>query len=146
MLFYRERAAAAPAQGTGMRPQVWPAWEAFQAASEARRQDVHNPEKAAALVEARAELDRRLAAVLARVPYRTRRVGELRPGRDGGQVHLSANAEVSIQGWRRSKGQTLCGAPPGRYAGERPVTCTACLRLLDRHVDREPDPPELALF
>jgi hypothetical protein len=129
-----------------MRPQVWPAWEAFQSASEARQQNLHNPEKAAALVEARTGLERSLAAVLARVPYRTHRVAELRPGRDGGHVHLSVSAEIAIQGWRRPKGQTLCGAPPGRYAGERPVTCTACLRLVDRHVDREPDPPELALF
>lgn len=129
-----------------MPPRVQPAWEAFQAASEARRADVHSAEKAAALVAARDALERSLAEVLGRVPYRTRRVGDLRPGRDGGQVHLAVGAEVSIQGWRRPKGQTLCGAPPGRYAGERPVTCAACLRLLDRHVDQEPDPPELALF
>jgi hypothetical protein len=128
------------------RPQVWPAWEAFHAASEARRTDLHDPDKAAALAQARAALDVRLAEVLARVPYRARRVGELRPGRDGGHVHLSVNSEIAIQGWHRARNQTLCGAPPGRYAGDRPVTCTACLRLLDRHVDLEPDPPELALF
>ncbi|HEX2095146.1 MAG TPA: hypothetical protein VHG28_22290 [Longimicrobiaceae bacterium] len=129
-----------------MRPQVWPAWEAFHAASEARRSDMHDPDKAAALVAAREELERSLAAVLARVAYRTRRVGDLRPGRDGGHVHLAVGAEVSLQGWHRARGQTLCGAPPGRYSGDRPVTCAACLRLLDRHVDLEPDPPALALL
>ncbi|HEX2187696.1 MAG TPA: hypothetical protein VHG51_02300 [Longimicrobiaceae bacterium] len=129
-----------------MRPQVRPAWEAFHAASEARRQDVHDPARATALSGARAALDRALVEVLARVPYRTRRVAELRPGRDGGHVHLAVSGDVSIQGWRRAKGQTLCGEPPGRYAGDRPVTCAACLRLLDRHVDQETDPPELPLF
>ena len=129
-----------------MRPQIWPAWEAFHAAAEERRKHVHDPDKAAALVQARAALDETLAAVLARVPYPTRKVADLRPGRDGGHVHLAANADIKIQGWHRFKGQTLCGEPPGRYAGERPVTCTACLRLLDRHVDREQDPPELPLF
>lgn len=129
-----------------MRPQVWPAWEAFHAASEARRKDVHDPEKAAALVQARAALDRSLAEVLARVPYRARRVADLHPGRDGGHVHLAVGAEVAVQGWHRHRGQTLCEAPPGRWAGDRPVTCAACLRLLDRHVDLEPDPPQLPLF
>jgi|GEM_PF-2752503 len=129
-----------------MRPQVWPAWEGFQAASEARRKDLHSPEKAAALTRARSELDRAVVDVLARVPYRTRRVAELRPGRDGGDVHLAVTSDIAIQGWSRGKGQTLCGAPSGRYAGDRALTCTACLRLLDRHVDLEVDPPELALF
>ncbi|HEV2123123.1 MAG TPA: hypothetical protein VGW38_10160, partial [Chloroflexota bacterium] len=68
-----------------MRPQVWPAWESFQAASRAREQDLHDAEKASALVAARAHLDKALAAVLARVPYRTRKVSELRPGRGGGR-------------------------------------------------------------
>lgn len=125
---------------------MWPAWEAFQDASEARRRDVHDPTKAEALTRTRTALDEALVDVLARVPYRTRRVAELRPGRDGGQVHLSVNGDVSIQGWSRAKGQTLCGTPPGRFAGDRAVSCTVCLRLLDRHVDLEPDPPELALF
>jgi hypothetical protein len=129
-----------------MRPQVWPAWEGFRAASNARQKDMHSPEKASALVEARAELDQALAAVLARVPYRTRKVADRRPGRDGGHVHLAITGDVSVQGWHGHKGQTLCGAAPGRYAGDRAVTCTACLRMLDRHVDLEPDPPELPLF
>lgn len=129
-----------------MRPQVWSAWEAFHAASEARRADVRDPAKAAALTQARAALERALVDALARVPYRTRRVAELRPGRDGGHVHLAVSGDVSVQGWRRAKGQTLCGTPTGRYAGDRPVTCTSCLRLVDRHVDQETDPPELPLF
>jgi hypothetical protein len=129
-----------------MRPQVWSAWESFQAASRARQQDMHDAEKAAALVAARADLDEALAAVLTRVPYRTRKVADLRPGRDGGQVHLALTTEISLQGWQGRKGQTLCGAAPGRYAGERAVSCTTCLRTLDRHVDLEPDPPELPLF
>lgn len=128
-----------------VRPRAGPAWEAFHAASEARRRDLHDPAKAAALAEARAALDRALAEVLARVPYRTRRVAELRPGRDGGHVHLAVGGDVTVQGWHRAKGQTLCGTPTGRWAGDRPVTCTACLRLLDRHVDLEADPPELPL-
>ncbi|HEX8276001.1 MAG TPA: hypothetical protein VF615_25415 [Longimicrobiaceae bacterium] len=123
-----------------------PAWEAFQEASEARRRDVHDPEKAAALVRARTALDEALVDVLARVPYRTRRVAELRPGRDGGLVHLAVGGDAAIAGWRRAAGQTLCGTPPGRPAGDRAVGCAACLRLLDRHVDLEMDPPELALF
>lgn len=129
-----------------MRPEIWPAWEAFHAAAEARRIHMHDPDKAAALVQARAALDEMLAAVLARVPYSARKVADLRPGRDGGHVHLATSAAIAIQGWHRSKGQTLCGDPAGRYAGDRPVTCTACLRLLDRHVDLEQDPPELPLF
>ncbi|MBA2671211.1 MAG: hypothetical protein H0U67_12630 [Gemmatimonadetes bacterium] len=129
-----------------MRPQVWPAWESFHAASLARHQDLHDTEKAAALVAARAHLDTALAAVLARVPYRTRKVSELRPGRDGGRVHLALTTEITLQGWQGRKGQTLCGAAPGRYAGDRAVSCTTCLRMLDRHVDLEPDPPELPLF
>ncbi|MBV9774278.1 MAG: hypothetical protein JO040_10035 [Gemmatimonadetes bacterium] len=128
-----------------MRPSVWKAWEEFEAAAEARRRDQHNPEAAAALVAARAAFERTLAEVAPRVPYRTRRVGDLRPGRDGGKVHLAPTGTVAIQGFRRARGQTLCGAPGGRYEGERPVTCTACLRLLDRHVDLEQDPPELGL-
>jgi len=129
-----------------VRPQAWPAWEAFQQASEARRKDVHDPEKAAALARARTALDEALVDVLARVPYRTRRVAELRPARDGGQVHLAVNGDASIQGWSRAAGQTLCGTPPGRFAGDRAVSCASCLRLLDRHVGLELDPPELALF
>lgn len=129
-----------------MRPQVWPAWESFHAASAAWGHDLHDLEKAAALVQARDALEDSLSAVLARVPYRVRKVADLRPRRDGGQVHLAVSSEIAIEDWHRPKGQTLCGAPPGRFAGERPVTCTACLRLLDRHVDREPNPPELALF
>ncbi|CAN5742752.1 hypothetical protein BH23GEM5_BH23GEM5_19730 [soil metagenome] len=81
-----------------------------------------------------------------RVPYRARKVADLRPRRDGGHVHLAASAEIAIHDWHRARGQTLCGAAPGQYAGDRPVTCTACLRMLDRHVDQEPNPPELPLF
>lgn len=128
-----------------MRPSVLTSWEAFEAAAEARRRDLHDPTRAAALVEARAAFERTLAEALPRVPYRTRRVGDLRPGRDGGKVHLAVTGAVAIQGFHRVRGQTLCGAPGGRYEGERPVTCAACLRLLDRHVDLEQDPPELAL-
>jgi hypothetical protein len=128
-----------------MKPQVWPAWEAFHHASEARRSDVHNAAKAQALVAARAAFDRAMAAIAPRLPYRTRKVGDLRPGRDGGHVHLAVAAEITVQGWHRVRGQTLCGAPPGRPAAERPATCTACLRMLDRHVDLEADPPELGL-
>lgn len=129
-----------------MRPSVWPAWEAFQAAAEARRRDLHSAERAADLVEARADLDRVLAGVLARVPYRAHRVSELRDARGRGHVHLAVASEISIRGMRRSPGQPLCGAAPGRPARERPVTCRECLRLLDQHVDMEPDPPELPLF
>ncbi len=129
-----------------MRPQVWPAWEAFHAASESLRHDLYHAGKADALVQARDALEGTLSVVLARVPYRARKVADLRPRRDRGQVHLAVASETAIQDWHRARGQTLCGAPPGRYAGERPVTCTACLRLLDRHVDLEPNPPELPLF
>ncbi len=129
-----------------VRPRVGPAWEDFQAASEARRLDVHDAAKAAALAAARTALDEALVDVLARVPYRTKRVAELRPGRDGGQVHLAVNGDAAIAGWHRAAGQTLCGTPPGRFAGDRAVSCAACLRLLDRHVDMELDPPELGLF
>lgn len=129
-----------------MRPQIWPAWEAFHTASEAWRHGLHDPENAAALVQARDALENSLSVVLARAPYRARKVADLRPRRDGGYVHLAVRAEIAIHDWHRARGQTLCGAPPGRYAGDRPVTCTACLRLLDRHVDQEPNPPELPLF
>lgn len=129
-----------------MRPQVLPAWDEFERASAARRKDVHSAALAAALTAARAALERSLDAVLERVPYRTRRVGDLRPGRDGGHVHLALVEDAAIGDWRRVRGQTLCGAAPGRPAGDRPVTCAACLRLLDRHVDAEPNPPELGLF
>lgn len=129
-----------------MRPQIWPAWEAFHAASEIWGHDRHDTGNAAALVQARDALEDSLSAVLARVPYRVRKVADLRPRRDGGHVHLAVSSEIGIDDWYRPKGQTLCAAPPGRYAGERPVTCTACLRWLDRHVDREPNPPELPLF
>lgn len=128
-----------------MKPQVWPAWEVFHHASEARRSDLHNPDKAAALVAARAAFDQAVDAVLPRLPYRARKVGDLRPGRDGGHVHLAVGGEITIAGWHRVRGQTLCGVPTGRPAAERPVTCTACLRLVDRHVDLEADPPELPL-
>ncbi|HEX8359265.1 MAG TPA: hypothetical protein VF613_04130, partial [Longimicrobium sp.] len=80
---------------------------------------------------------------LARVPYRPRRAGDLRPGRGGGHVHLALVEDAAIADWRRVRGQTLCGAAPGRPASDRPVTCAACIRLLDRHVDAEPNPPEL---
>ncbi|HEY0038470.1 MAG TPA: hypothetical protein VGB66_17360, partial [Longimicrobium sp.] len=126
-----------------MRPQVHPAHEAFERASAARRRDVHGAAAAAALTEARAVLERTLAEVLARVPYRARRVGDLRPGRDGGHVHLALQHDVAVGEWRRTRGQTICGDPTGRPAPERPVTCATCLRLLDRHVDLEPNPPEL---
>lgn len=129
-----------------MRPQVWPAWEAFHGASLAREQDMHNPAKAAALVAARTQLDEALAAVLARVPYRARKVADLRPTRGGGSVHLAVTKEIVLQGWQGRREQTLCGTASGRYAGERPVTCKTCLRMLDRHVDLEADPPELPLF
>lgn len=128
-----------------MRPQASPAREAFQAAAEARRKDLHNPRRAAELVAARAALDEQLAAVLARLPYRTRRVGDLRPGRDGGHVHLAVAGAIQIGGWSRARSQTVCGALPGRYAADRPVTCRECLRLADQHVDLEPNPPELPL-
>ena len=128
------------------RPPLWAAWEAFHAASEARRTDVHDLEKSAALKDAKEALERRVAAALDRVPYRARAVADLRPGRDGGRVHLAVESEIAIGGWTRSAGQTLCGDPAGRPAPRRPVTCAACLRLLDRHVDLEPDPPELPLF
>jgi hypothetical protein len=121
------------------------AWDDFRAAAEARRSDLRNPEKAAALVAARARLEEALKSALQRVPYRTRRVGDLRPGRDGGQVHLALAGEVSLQGWRRRAGQTLCGDAPGRPAPDRPVTCGACLRLAERHQGVELDPPELGL-
>jgi hypothetical protein len=129
-----------------MKPQAGPALEAFERASEARRRDVHSAAGAAALTTARAELDRALAGVLARVPYRARRVGDLRPGRDGGHVHLAVQHDIALGEWRRARGQTLCGDPTGRPATDRPVTCAACVRLLDRHVDLEPNPPELGLF
>lgn len=129
-----------------MKPQVGPAREAFERASEARRRDVHGADGAAALTAARAALERALAEVLARVPYRARRVGDLRPGRDGGHVHLAVQHDAALPDWRRVRGQTLCGAPTGRPAPERPVSCAACIRLLDRHVDQEPSPPELGLF
>jgi hypothetical protein len=129
-----------------MKPQAGPAFEEFERASAARRKDLHNAALAGALTDARAALERSLAAVLARVHYRTRRVGDLRPGRDGGHVHLAVVDDAAIGDWRRVRGQTLCGAAPGRPAAERPVTCPACVRLLDRHVDAEPNPPELGLF
>jgi hypothetical protein len=129
-----------------MRPQVQPAWDEFERASAARRKDLHSATLAGALTAARAALERSLDAVLERVPYRTRRVGDPRPGRDGGHVHLALVEDAAIGDWRRVRGQTLCGAAPGRPAGDRPVTCAACLRLLDRHVDAEPNPPELGLF
>jgi hypothetical protein len=129
-----------------MRPQVLPAWDEFERASAARRKDLHSAALAGALTAARAALERSLDEVLERVPYRARRVGDLRPGRDGGHVHLALVEDAAIGDWRRVRGQTLCGAAPGRPAGDRPVTCAACLRLLDRHVDAEPNPPELGLF
>ena len=129
-----------------MRPQVGPAREAFERASEARRKDVHGAAAAAALTEALAALDRALAEVLGRVAYRARRVGDLRPGRDGGQVHLAVQHDVALPDWSRRRGETLCGAPTGRPAAERPLTCASCIRVLDRHVDVEAKPPELALF
>lgn len=128
-----------------MRPSVWPSWEAFQQAAEARRRDLHDQEKATVLRDARTVFDASLVDVLARVPYRTRKVGDLRPGRDGGHVHLAVTSDVAVDGIRRAAGQTLCGNPGGRPAAERPVTCTACLRLVDRHVNQEQDPPELPL-
>ena len=128
-----------------MKPSVWNAWERFRAAGEARNKDLHNPEKAAGLVAARSALEEKLVDVLARVPYRTRKVGDVRPGRDGGHVHLAATSDVTIGDFRRSRGQTLCGAAPGRPSAERPVTCAACLRMVDRHVNLEQDPPELPL-
>lgn len=119
------------------------AWEDFRAAGEARRTDLQNPEKAAALVAARGRLDEALRAAQRRVAYRTRHVADLRPGRDGGHVHLALTSDAALPGWTRRAGQTVCGAAPGRPAADRPVTCAACLRQLDRHVDVEPAPPEL---
>ena len=129
-----------------MRPQTGAAREAFERASEARRRDVHSAAAATALAEARAALDRAVADALAHVPYRARRVGDLRPGRDGGHVHLALQHDVAVGEWRRVRGQTLCGAATGRPAAERPVTCAACIRLLDRHVGQEANPPELGLL
>jgi hypothetical protein len=126
-----------------MRPSTAPALEAFEHAAEARRKDVHSAARAAALADAREALERALAAVLARLPYCTRRVADLRPGRDGGHVHLAVLHDVALPGWARRCGQTLCGAAPGRPAPDRPVACPACLRQADRHVDAEPAPPEL---
>lgn len=134
------------APGRDARPQLMPAWDAFHAAAEARRHDVHDPDRAQALVEARGRLDRALVEVAGRVPYRVVKVGDLRPGRGGGHVHLALRDDVAIGGWTGRKGQTLCGAPPGRYAGERAPSCTACIRQLDRHVGLEPNPPELPLL
>jgi hypothetical protein len=130
----------------GQRPWLMPAWEAFHEATEARRTDLHDPEKAAALAAARRRLDAALAEVAARVPYRVHKAGDLRPGRGGGHVHLALREEIAIGDWTGRSGQTLCGAPAGRYAGERALSCTACIRLLDRHVGLEPNPPELPLF
>jgi hypothetical protein len=128
-----------------MRSALMQAWEEFHEAMESRRLDLQNPAKAAVLLHAREALDQALAAALERVPYRTRHVADLRPGRDGGHVHLALLEHVSLAGWGRRSGQTVCGAIPGRPAPQRPVTCTACLRQIDRHVDAEPDPPELGL-
>lgn len=127
-------------------PSALRAWEAFQRAADARARDLHDPARAADVVEARAELERALLDVLGRVPYATRRVGDLRPGRDGGRVHLAVRGAAAIGTWSRAAGQSVCGAPPGRFTGDRPVTCGACLRLLDRQVDMELNPPELELF
>jgi hypothetical protein len=110
-----------------MRPQVGPTREAFERASEARRKDVHGAAAAAALTDARAALDRALAEVLGRVAYRARRVGDLRPGRDGGHVHLAVLHDAALPDWSRRHGETLCGAPAGRPAAERPLTCAACI-------------------
>lgn len=129
-----------------MRPTVWKAWEQFQEAGEARGRDLHNPAKAAALIQARSAFEESLVDVLARVSYRTRRVGDLRPGRDGGHVHLATTSDIAVQGFRRSNGQTLCGAAGGRPNQARPITCGACLRVVERHVDLEQDPPELPLL
>jgi hypothetical protein len=121
------------------------AWEAFRASAEARRRDLHSPDRAAALVRAREALDRAVAEALGRVPYRARRVAELRPGRDGGSVHLAVTGDTRLAGWTRRAGQTLCGEVPGRPAADRPVTCAGCLRQVERHRDAEPDPPQLPL-
>lgn len=126
-----------------MKPSTRGARERFHAAQAARRRDFHDPELAAALVEARRELDHAVAQVGARVPYRVRMVEELRPGRGGGHVHLAVKEPVRMGDFRRERGQTLCGAVPGRGAPDRAVTCDACLQLLDRHVDLEQDPPTL---
>lgn len=130
---------------TSSQPSVWPAWEAFRQAAEARRRDLHDAAKAEALREARAAFDAALVDVLALVPYRTRKVGDLRPGRGGGRVHLTPTSAAKVEGTRWREGQTLCGEPAGRAASGRPVTCPACLRLVERHVGREQDAPELPL-
>lgn len=126
-----------------MKPSTREARERFHAAQAARRRDLRSAALAAALVEARAALDQAVAAVAARVPYGVRPVAELRPGRDGGHVHLAVREPVRMGGFHRERGQTLCGEVPGRVAQDRPVSCDACLAVLDRHVDLEQDPPTL---
>ncbi len=80
----RETGGPHTLSGGVMKPQVGPAREAFERASEARRRDVHSADGAAPLT--------------------------------------------------------------GRPAPDRPVSCAACIRLLDRHVEQEPSPPELGLL
>ncbi len=126
-----------------MKPSVRPAFYAFREAQEERRRDLHDPAAAETLVRARAEFDAQLAEVLGRVPYGARRIGDHRPGRGGGHVHLAVREAVRIGAFRRERGQTLCEAPPGRAAADRAGSCDACLQQLDRHVDLEQDPPTL---
>lgn len=126
-----------------MKPSVRPALEAFRAAQDARRRDMRDTGKAEALVEARRVLDRELEGTLARVPYGARKVMELRPPRGGGHIHLAVTEPVRLGAFRRERGQTLCGAAPGRAAADRAPSCDGCLQLLDRHVGLEQDQPTL---
>ncbi len=88
-----------------MRPQIWITWEAFHTASEAWKHGMHDPSKAAALVQARDVLENSLSVVLARVPYRARKVANLRPRRDGGYANVAERASLErrtgVAGCRR---------------------------------------------
>lgn len=111
--------------------------ETFQQAQEEHGKDRHDPLKAEALRQARVKLDATAGAMLRRLPFRVRIVGA------GG--HMVVGEEVLLREGRRMRGQTLCGAPPGRLLRGHPAPCGSCLRTADRYLTDGPPPLELEL-
>lgn len=111
--------------------------ERFHQAQQARRKDLHNPDKARALQQARAEWDEHAEQLRARLPFRTRKHGEA--------GHLAVVQTVELHEGTRFRGHALCGQPIGPPRRGSPPACLECLLTAERYLSQGPPPLELPL-
>lgn len=111
--------------------------EEFRTAQKEHARDVHDPERAEALKQARQALENETASLLQRLPFRVIPATQER--------HLAVRESVELREGRRVKGQTLCGAPSGRPPFGHPAPCTSCLLIAEHYLLEGPPPLELDL-